>query len=156
MGLTRENPIKEIIREFHQVMVPTPVPAPQQDNSQLIQALNQAVANNRDMARFAHDMGMSMQQLMQLMNNQLAKQRSEVLPQPILETTGHPPPPGGDTARSRKGHREPIRYRGLRKRTCSGPAGAPAIHRYQPHRRSQRYSHSRNHSHSHSQNLNLG
>ncbi len=93
-GLTRENPLKEILREFHQVMTPSPIPAMQQDQG-LIQALNQAVANNRDMARFAHQMGMTNAALIELMNSQVARPAQQVLPEHLDKSKDLPPGGGG-------------------------------------------------------------
>ncbi len=80
-GTTRPNSVKEIIREFQQVMVPTLAPQPPpQDNSQLIAALQQAVAHNQDLGRFAQEIGMSMHQLVAFMKAQPSQ-------------PGPPPPP---------------------------------------------------------------
>ena len=95
VGLTQENPIKEIIREFHQVTVPAPLPAMQQDQSGLIQALNQAVANNRDLTQFAHQMGISMRQMIDLMNSQVARPAQHVLPEHLDKSKDLPPGGGG-------------------------------------------------------------
>jgi hypothetical protein len=67
------NPIKEIVREIHQP-VPIHVPVPQviQDNSpQMIQALHEAVAQNKSMGQIAIQLGMSMEQLFAFMKNQV-------------------------------------------------------------------------------------
>ncbi len=94
MGLTQPNPIKEIIREFHQVMAPQPIPAMQQDNSELTRALNEAVAANRDMAKVAHEWGLTIRQMIELMNNQLARPDKQVLPE-HMDTSEYQPPGGG-------------------------------------------------------------
>ena len=57
-GLPRNDPVKEIIREFHQTMVPTPVPAaPPRDDKPLIDLLQQAMARNQDLGLVAQQMG---------------------------------------------------------------------------------------------------
>ena len=69
------NPIKEIIREIHQVHVPQPAPQPPQseDTARLIAALGQAVAQNQNLVGFAQKMGLSMDQLVALLRAQLKR-----------------------------------------------------------------------------------
>ena len=102
----REDPVKEIVREIYQPQHPSlPLPATparerpeiirefretvhqpvlvqvgeKEANAQLIQALQQAIAHNQDLASFAAQMGLSMQQLIAIMQ---AKLRQPPAPQP--------------------------------------------------------------------------
>ena len=100
-----ENPIKEIIREFHQIITPTPlpqVPARQDEsliNAQLIQALQQAMARNENLALMAQHMGMTMNQFVEYMKAQLrrpeesASSSSSSGPPPQPPPQPPPPPP---------------------------------------------------------------
>jgi hypothetical protein len=87
------NPIKEIIREIHQVHVPIqPAPQPQsEETARLIAALNQAVAQNQNLVGFAQRMGFSMDQLVALLKAQLKRPEEAMVSSP----PGPPPPPPG-------------------------------------------------------------
>ena len=88
------NPIKEIIREIHQVHVPQPAPQPQpqsEDTARLIAALGQAVAQNQNLVGFAQKMGLSMDQLVALLRAQLKRPEEAMMSSP----PGPPPPPSG-------------------------------------------------------------
>ena len=93
-----ENPIKEIIREFHQIITPTPlpqVPARQDEsliNAQLIQALQQAMARNENLALMAQHMGMTMNQFVEYMKAQL-RQPEESASSSSSSGPGPPPQP---------------------------------------------------------------
>ena len=90
------NPMKEIIREFHQTMVPTPVPIPvQQDNSQLISTLQAAMSQNQDLGQFARQLGMSMSQLVEFMKGQMRQPQPEVASSSNQPRPPPPPPPPG-------------------------------------------------------------
>ena len=91
-----ENPIKEIIREFHQIITPTPlpqVPARQDEsliNAQLIQALQQAMARNENLALMAQHMGMTMNQFVEYMKAQLRRPEESAS---SSSSSGRQPPP---------------------------------------------------------------
>ena len=89
------NPMREIIREIHQVQQPAPppvAPQPSEETARLITALNQAVANNQNLSAFAERMGMNMNQLVALMRAQLQAGGGggEVA---ASSSSGQPPPP---------------------------------------------------------------
>ena len=91
------NPMREIIREIHQVQQPAPppvAPQPSEETARLIAALNQAVANNQNLSAFAERMGMNMNQLVALMRAQLQAGGGggEVA---ASSSSGPPPPPPG-------------------------------------------------------------
>lgn len=92
-GITNTNPVKEIIKEFHQVMYPTPVPVPVQnnDNAQLIATLQQAMAQNQDLGKIAQQMGMSMTQLVEFMRGQ--KKQDDIPASSSTQPRPPPPPP---------------------------------------------------------------
>ncbi len=86
------NPIKEIIREIHQVHVPQPAPQSQpqsEDTARLIAALSQAVAQNQNLVGLAQRMGLSMDQLVALLRAQLKRPEEAMVSSP----PGPPPPP---------------------------------------------------------------
>ena len=68
--LVQDTPLREVVKEYYQVANPTPVPQPQQDNSQLVAALNQAVAQNADLRSFAQQAGLTIQQFAEAMREQ--------------------------------------------------------------------------------------
>ena len=88
------NPMREIIREIHQVQQPAPppvAPRPSEETAGLIAALSQAVAQNQNLAAFAERMGMNMNQLVALMRAQLrGGGGGEVA---ASSSSGQPPPP---------------------------------------------------------------
>jgi hypothetical protein len=90
------NPLREIIREIHQVQAPAPppvAPRPSEETAGLIAALSQAVAQNQNLVAFAHRMGMNMDQLVALMRAQLrGGGGGEVA---ASSSSGPPPPPPG-------------------------------------------------------------
>ncbi len=99
----REGPTREIIREFRESTVQpvlVQVPSEKEANTQLIQALQQAIAHNQDLASFAAQMGLSMQQLIALMHTKL---RQPQVPQPPPgPPPGPPPPPPPPPAKEKK------------------------------------------------------
>jgi hypothetical protein len=94
------NPMREIIREIHQVQTPAPppvAPQPSEETARLIATLNQAVAQNQNLSAFAERMGMNMNQLVALMRAQLQAgggpgRGGEVA---ASSSSGQPPPPPG-------------------------------------------------------------
>ena len=91
------NPMREIIREIHQVQTPAPppvAPQPSEETARLIATLNQAVAQNQNLSAFAERMGMNMNQLVALMRAQLQEGGGggEVA---ASSSSGQPPPPPG-------------------------------------------------------------
>jgi hypothetical protein len=91
------NPMREIIREIHQVQTPAPppvAPQPSEETARLIATLNQAVAQNQNLSAFAERMGMNMNQLVALMRAQLQAGGGggEVA---ASSSSGQPPPPPG-------------------------------------------------------------
>ena len=104
-----EDPIKEIVREFHQVMYPTPIPVPQaQDNTQLIIALQQAMARNEDLSNVAQQMGLTMGQFVEFMRSQMQNAQ----PKPEISVTSSssdmPPPPPPTSGKIAKATSEPL------------------------------------------------
>jgi len=97
---TNVQPMREIIREIHgpketfikeiqQQLAPPPVPA--QDNTQLLNTLQAAMAQNVDLASFARQMGMSLAQMAEYMR----KKPAEVVMASSSSNQPPPPPPGG-------------------------------------------------------------
>ena len=81
------GPKETIIREFQSQMAPPPVPpAPPQDNTQLLNTLQSAMAQNVDLAQFARQMGMSMAQMAEYMR----KNKTETV---VASSNNQPPPP---------------------------------------------------------------
>ena len=91
-NIVHNNPIKEIVKEFHQTiyppqMIPTPV---QQDNPRLIAALEQAMMRNTNLEKIASQMGISIEQMAHLLAQKNKK------PEEMASTSsssGQPPPP---------------------------------------------------------------
>ena len=95
---TNVQPMREIIREIHgpketfireiqTQMAPPPVPPPPpQDNTQLLNTLQSAMAQNVDLAQFARQMGMSMAQMAEYMR----KNKTETV---VTSSNNQPPPP---------------------------------------------------------------
>ena len=90
------TPMKEIIREIHQIreVAPPPVaPRPSEETAGLIAALSQAVAQNQNLVAFAQRMGMNMDQLVALMRAQLRGAGTEVAASSSSTQPPPPPPP---------------------------------------------------------------
>ena len=91
-GISQPNPIKEVVREFHQVIHPpqliqTPVPY---DNPALIAALEQAMMRNTNLEKIASQMGLSLEQIAQILS-QKDKKPPEMVS--ASSSSGQPPPP---------------------------------------------------------------
>ena len=91
-GISQPNPIKEVVREFHQVihspqLIQTPVPY---DNPALIAALEQAMMRNTNLEKIASQMGLSLEQIAQILA-QKDKKPPEVVS--ASSSSGQPPPP---------------------------------------------------------------
>jgi len=146
-GISQPDPVREIVREFREVLIPTPIPVvpPREDNSALIAALQQAMRHNQDLAAFASHMGMSMTQLVELMRAQgLERAKSDVRkpeePVQVTQSSQPPPPPPPPPAlvreaRSRstkpetqpvaKPEAQPVPARPERSRSVAKPTTAP-------------------------------
>jgi hypothetical protein len=93
-GISQPNPIKEIVREYHQTihspqLIQTPVPY---DNPALIAALEQAMMRNTNLEKIASQMGLSLEQIAHLLA-QKDKPQEEV--QASSSSSNMPPPPPG-------------------------------------------------------------
>ena len=98
------NPIKEIVKEIHHVIhQPPPIPVvpqtnpiliqtPVQDNTHLIQVLEQALARNQNLEQLASQMGLSLQQITQLLAHKDKPKPDEIMTS-YSSSSGYPPPP---------------------------------------------------------------
>ena len=91
-GISQPNPIKEVVREFHQTihspqLIQTPVPY---DNPALIAALEQAMMRNTNLEKIASQMGLSLEQIAQILT-QKDKKPPEMVS--ASSSSGQPPPP---------------------------------------------------------------
>ncbi len=81
-GIEAQNrdPRKEIIYHFQEVVRPDPIPVIQQeDHTKLIESLENAMATqNHTFMRMAHDMGLSVKQMIEMMKQGTAAGLSEV------------------------------------------------------------------------------
>ena len=91
-GISQPNPIKEVVREFHQVihspqLIQTPVPY---DNPALVAALEQAMMRNTNLEKLASQMGLSLEQIAHLL-----AQKDKKPPEMVSasSSSGQPPPP---------------------------------------------------------------
>jgi hypothetical protein len=105
----QENPLREIVREFHQILYPTPLPQvpSRQDegliNRQLVGALQQAMARNENLALMAQHMGMTMNQFVEYMKANLKRDDPPTQMASSSSSSGGPPPPpaaGAEKSRS--------------------------------------------------------
>ena len=105
----QENPLREIVREFHQIIYPTPLPQvpSRQDesliNRQLVEALQRAMDRNENLALIAQNVGMTMS--MKYMKATLRRGVPDMLPETSSSSSsgGPPPPPpaaGAEKSRS--------------------------------------------------------
>lgn len=107
----QENPLREIVREFHQIIYPTPLPQvpSRQDesliNRQLVEALQRAMDRNENLALMAQNVGMTMNQFIEYMKANLRRGVPDMLPETSSSSSsgGPPPPPpaaGAEKSRS--------------------------------------------------------
>ena len=91
-GISQPNPIKEVVKEFHQVihspqLIQTPVPY---DNPVLIAALEQAMMRNTNLEKIASQMGLSLEQIAQILAQKDKKPPPEMV---SVSSSSQPPPP---------------------------------------------------------------